>query len=703
MESIITLIAPIGGILALLFALYLFFSVKKQSAGNEKMKELSYAIRKGAMAFLKSEYKVLVVFAVVVALLLFVASFVENSNIHWGTSLAFIVGAIFSAVAGNIGMRMATMANARTAEGTKKELSKGLSIAFSSGAVMGMCVVGLGILGLFGLYYLFNNILPSDLVLQGFSNVEDKRILVTNILFGFGFGASSIALFARVGGGIYTKSADVGADLVGKVEAGIPEDDPRNPAVIADQVGDNVGDVAGMGADLFESYVDSIIATMALAAIASAAISSNMWVSKQQIPLDSAIMLPLIVAGLGLIASIIGTLIVILGKGKNVYGALRNSLFLATILTAIFSGVAIWLLIERLEPFYAMLAGLIGGIIIGLSTEYFTSEKSKPAQGIAEASKTGPATVIIQGLQVGMISTVIPIIAVVGTMIAAYEFSGFYGVALSAVGMLSILGVSLATDCYGPVADNAQGISEMAGMGKEVRERTEQLDAVGNTTAAMGKGFAIGSAAITSLALIFTFIMTAKGLGADINLTLEDPYLVSGIFIGAMLPFVFAALTMGAVGKAAYSMVEEVRYQFKKFKLLESDKNKPDYERCVKISTNRALKEMIVPSLMAVITPVVVGIVLKPTGLGGLLMGSIASGFLLAVFLANSGGAWDNAKKYIESGNLGGKGSANHKATVIGDTVGDPCKDTSGPSLNILIKLMSIVSLVFLPLIIAFT
>jgi K(+)-stimulated pyrophosphate-energized sodium pump len=699
MEFDISLIAPVGGILALLFAFYLYTSVKKQSPGNEKMKELSSAIRSGAMAFLKSEYKVLVIFAVVVALLLFIASFVENSNIHWGTSLAFIVGAIFSAVAGNIGMRMATMANARTAEGTKKELSKGLSIAFSSGAVMGMCVVGLGILGLVGLYYLFNNLLPADLVMHA----VDKRILVTNILFGFGFGASSIALFARVGGGIYTKSADVGADLVGKVEAGIPEDDPRNPAVIADQVGDNVGDVAGMGADLFESYVDSIIATMALAAIAAAAIAGDTWVAKENIALDNAIMLPLIVAGLGLFASIIGTLVVILGKGKNVYGALRNSLFLATILTAIFSCVVIWFLLERLEPFYSMLAGLIGGIIIGLSTEYFTSEKSKPAQGIAEASKTGPATVIIQGLQVGMISTVIPIIAVVAAMIAAYEFSGFYGVALSAVGMLSILGVSLATDCYGPVADNAQGISEMAGMGKEVRERTEQLDAVGNTTAAMGKGFAIGSAAITSLALIFTFIMTAKGLGAEINLTLEDPYLVSGIFIGAMLPFVFAALTMGAVGKAAYAMVEEVRYQFKKFNLLKSDKNKPDYERCVKISTNRALKEMIVPSLMAVVTPVVVGIVLKPTGLGGLLMGSIASGFLLAVFLANSGGAWDNAKKYIESGNFGGKGSSNHKATVIGDTVGDPCKDTSGPSLNILIKLMSIVSLVFLPLIIAFT
>jgi K(+)-stimulated pyrophosphate-energized sodium pump len=695
--------APIGGLVALIFAIFLYFNVKKQSPGNEKMQELSSAIRQGAMAFLKSEYKVLIIFVIAVSTLLFIASYFEESNIHWGTSFAFIIGAIFSAVTGNIGMRMATMANARTAEGTKKKLSKGLSIAFSSGAVMGMSVVGLGVLGVFSLFILF------------FYYLDLGILLTTNILFGFGFGASSIALFARVGGGIYTKSADVGADLVGKVEAGIPEDDPRNPAVIADQVGDNVGDVAGMGADLFESYVDSIIATMALAAIAGAVVTSGEilpWIPKEELLSSddtlNFVLLPLIVAGMGIFSAIIGTLVVIAGRGKNIYGALRNSLFIATFLTAILGGFATWYLLGRLEPFYAMLAGLIGGIIIGLSTEYFTSEKRKPVQGIAEASKTGPATVIIQGMQVGMISTVIPIIAVVAAMMTAYLLSGFYGVALSAVGMLSILGVSLATDCYGPVADNAQGISEMAGMGTEVRERTEQLDAVGNTTAAMGKGFAIGSAAITSLALIFTFIFTAntmlEGQGkAILNLNLSDPYLVSGIFIGAMLPFVFAALTMGAVGKAAYAMVEEVRYQFKKFNLLKSDKNKPDYERCVKISTNRALKEMIVPSLMAVISPVVVGIVLKPTGLGGLLMGSIATGFLLAVFLANSGGAWDNAKKYIESGNLGGKGSDAHKATIIGDTVGDPCKDTSGPSLNILIKLMSIVSLVFLPLIIAFT
>ncbi len=689
----LSIIAPIGGLVALLFAIYLYYNVKKQDPGNKKMMEIHDAIRKGAMAFLNSEYKVLIVFVAVITILLYAASFVEGSGMHWGLSVAFLVGALFSASAGNIGMRVATLANVRTAEGSKKSVSKGLSIAFSSGAVMGMTVVGLGVLGVFGLYYIFNNLL------------EYSFGVTTNILFGFGFGASSIALFARVGGGIYTKSADVGADLVGKVESGIPEDDPRNPAAIADQVGDNVGDVAGMGADLFESYVDAIIATMALAAIAAAGVGSDFFT-----PTDygeDALMLPLIVAGMGIFASIIGTLVVFAGKGKNIYGALRSSLFVSAILTAVFSGGATWYLLDgELSPFYAIVAGLVSGIVIGLSTEYFTSEKQKPAQGISKASETGPATVIIEGMRVGMISTIIPILAVVAAMLTAHYVAGFYGVALSAVGMLSILGVSLATDCYGPVADNAQGISEMAGMGSEVRERTEELDAVGNTTAAMGKGFAIGSAAITALALIFTYIMSANAMlptGETLELSLGDPYVVSGIFIGAMLPFVFTAFTMGAVGKAAYSMVEEVRYQFKKFKLLESDENKPDYERCVKISTNQALKEMILPSLMAVISPIVVGIVLKPKGLGGLLIGSISTGFLLAVYLANAGGAWDNAKKYIESGNLGGKGSEAHKATIIGDTVGDPCKDTSGPSLNILIKLMSIVSLVFLPLIIYLT
>ena len=686
---------PLGGLIALLFAAFLYFRVSKQDPGNSKIRELTKAIREGAMAFLNSEYKVLMVFVAIVAILLFIASFIEGSNIEIGLPVAFIIGAIFSALSGNIGMRMATMANGRTAEGTKSSLAKGLSIAFSSGAVMGMCVVGLGVLGVFSLFIMFTQFFDFTVV------------TATNMLFGFGFGASSIALFARVGGGIYTKAADVGADLVGKVEAGIPEDDPRNPAVIADQVGDNVGDVAGMGADLFESYVDSLIATMALAAVSMAAIlSTGVSESLGQLVLttaniDAAVWLPLVLASFGILSSIAGVLLVVVGGGTNIYSALRNSLYVSAVLTAILSGIATWFMLGDLNPFYAILSGLAAGLIIGYSTEYYTSEKRHPAQSIADASKTGPATVIIQGLQVGMMSTIVPVIAVVAAMLAAFYFANFYGVAISAVGMLSILGVSLATDCYGPVADNAQGISEMAEMGKEVRENTEQLDAVGNTTAAMGKGFAIGSAAITALALIFTFITTAKAMGYPLSLDLADPNVVVGVFIGAMLPFVFTALTMGAVGRAAYQMVEEVRRQFKELNLLKSDENKPDYKGCVAISTKQALKEMVLPSVLAVVSPIIVGIILRPEGLGGLLVGSIATGFLLAVFLANSGGAWDNAKKYVESGNLGGKNSDAHKATVIGDTVGDPFKDTSGPSLNILIKLMSIVSLVFLPLIIA--
>jgi K(+)-stimulated pyrophosphate-energized sodium pump len=691
-----TWIIPICGLIALLYGLFLYLKVKHQSPGNEKMQELNKAIREGAMAFLNSEYKVLTVFVAVVTILLTIASFFEGTNIEIGLPISFVIGAVLSALSGNIGMRMATMANGRTAEGTKHSLAKGLSIAFSSGAVMGMCVVGLGVLGVFSLFFIFTQIFSFDVV------------ATTNMLFGFGFGASSIALFARVGGGIYTKAADVGADLVGKIEAGIPEDDPRNPAVIADQVGDNVGDVAGMGADLFESYVDSLIATMALAAVSMAIIINSggsetlgqLVLTAENI--QAAVWLPLVLASFGILSSIAGILVVVMGKGTNVYGALRNSLYISAVLTAILTAIATWFMLGDLNPFYAILAGLGAGLIIGFSTEYFTSEKRKPAQSIAQSSETGPATVIIQGLQVGMMSTIIPVIAVVIAMLAAYYFADFYGVAISAVGMLSILGVSLATDCYGPVADNAQGISEMAGLGQEVREHTEQLDAVGNTTAAMGKGFAIGSAAITALALIFTYITSSDAMGYTLLLDLANPKVVVGVFIGAMLPFVFTALTMGAVGRAAYQMVEEVRRQFKELDLLKNDKNKPDYKGCVAISTNQALKEMILPSILAVISPVVVGLILKPEGLGGLLVGSISSGFLLAVFLANSGGAWDNAKKYIESGNLGGKGSDAHKAAVIGDTVGDPFKDTSGPSLNILIKLMSIVSLVFLPLIIAF-
>ncbi len=692
--DLVSIIIMISGFVALLFAGYLVFKIRRESSGTEKMQEISGAIRDGAIAFLNSENKVLIVFVSAVTVILLAVSYIPDSGMHWGTAVAFIIGAILSMLSGNIGMRIATMANAKTAQGAKTSINKGLSIAFSSGAVMGICVVGLGVLGVFGMFLLFSEVF-------GFSTN-----LTTNILFGFGFGASSVALFARVGGGIYTKSADVGADLVGKVEENIPEDDPRNPAVVADLVGDNVGDVAGMGADLYESYVESIIAPMALAAVAGGFALQSYG--------TNALILPLLISAIGIFSSIIGMFFVRTGKKSNVYSAMRNGLFASTILVAIFAGLATWYLLDgNMGPYLAILAGLIAGIIIGLNTEYFASEKQKPVKGIAEAAKTGPATVIIKGLVTGMMSTVIPVVSVVVAMILSYYFAEFYGVAIAAVGMLSVLGISLATDCYGPVADNAAGIAEMSGMGKDVRERAEALDAVGNTTAAMGKGFAIGSAAITALALISTFIVSLTihytppeilsflSLGSN-----TSPYLVAGLFLGAMLPFVFIALTMGAVGKAAYSMVEEVRYQFKEFKLLTDPNSKPDYKRCVSISTKRALREMIIPGLLAVVSPLIIGIVfgiIGPKGAGlaglaGLLTGSIATGFLLAIFLANAGGAWDNAKKYIEAGNLGGKGSPAHKATVIGDTVGDPCKDTSGPSLNILIKLMSVVTLVFLPL-----
>jgi len=656
--EVIDVIPLLSGIVALLCAAGLTIYIRKKPAGTEKMKEISNYIYRGALAFLNEEYKIISVFVVIVAILLFALSRV--TDIPWQTGIAFLVGAFFSALAGNIGMRIATTANARAAEASKKSLQKGLTVAFSSGAVMGLSVVGLGILGL-SIFYL----------------IYYKEAAA--ILFGFGFGASSIALFARVGGGIYTKSADVGADLVGKVEAGIPEDDPRNPAVIADNVGDNVGDVAGMGADLFESYVDSIISGMSLGIILSFAYGH---------------IYPLLIAALGIISSIVAMVFV---KARNPYTALRNGLFGSAIIFAILAGLVTYWLTEDMNPYYAIIAGLIDGLIIGVSTEYFTSHQRKPARIIAEASQTGPATNILQGMSMGMLSTVIPIVSTAVAMVLAYQFANFYGVALAAIGMLSTLGISLATDCYGPVADNAAGISEMAELGEEIRKRTEQLDAVGNTTAAMGKGFAIGSAAITALALIFTFVTRVKQYDPNVNIALTNPNLVAGLFIGGMLPFIFSALTLGAVGKTAEKMVNEVRRQFRELGILEG-KGKPDYEGCIRIATRGALREMIVPSLLAVVIPVVIGIWDYKGALVGLLAGSTITGFLLAIFLANAGGAWDNAKKYIEEGHLGGKGSDAHKAAVIGDTVGDPCKDTSGPSLNILIKLMSIVSLVFLPL-----
>ena len=643
-------------VLALLFAVYMLFKVKKVNSGTPLMQEISNHIHEGAMAFLDKEYRTLIVFAISVSIILY---FVINQL----TAVAFLVGAFLSALAGNIGMRIATTSNSKTANLAKKSIKEGLMVAFSSGAVMGMSVVGLGLLGVSALYLLLKD---------------------TSILFGFGFGASSIALFARVGGGIYTKSADVGADLVGKIEAGIPEDDPRNPAVIADNVGDNVGDVAGMGADLFESYVDSIIATMALGAI-------GMSVAGKVLAPNLAISLPLALSGIGILSAIIGSFIIHFSKGRNPSKILNNGIFSSAIIMGASSFFLIYYFFGSLSIFWAMLSGLITGIVIGLSTEYYTSDSYKPTQTIAKSAETGAATDLITGLSVGMLSTVIPVLAVGTAILLAYYFAGIYGIAISAVGMLSTLGITLATDTYGPVADNAAGIAEMAHLGPRVRKRTESLDAVGNTTAAIGKGFAIGSAALTALALLFTYSKVANLQGINIS----SPSVMVGLLIGGLLPFVFSALTMSAVGKAAMKMVDEVRRQFREIKGLMEGKAKADYKRCIHISTGAALKQMIAPSLLAVISPIVVGYVLGAEALGAMLAGALVSGFLLAVLMANAGGAWDNAKKYIEKGNLGGKGSFAHKSAIVGDTVGDPFKDTSGPSLNILIKLMSIIALVF--------
>lgn len=660
-----TWIAPIGGALALVFAGLLSMKILKQSVGTPKMSELSDIIYRGAMTFLKKEYRVMAVYVVAVSLILFLIP-----NITYQTVIAFVVGAIFSALAGNIGMRVATKSNARTAAAAKESIGKGLTVAFSSGAVMGMCVVGLGILGVSLFYFIFNN---------------------PNIIVGFGFGASSIALFARVGGGIFTKSADMGADLVGKVEAGIPEDDPRNPAVIADNVGDNVGDVAGMGADLFESYVGSIIAAMVLG-VGGVTVASG-------IPLQNAVVIPLWLAGLGILCSIGATFFVRVGKGaelKDLHKALNKGVFGSAVLMGATSFILIWYLGVPMEIYYALLSGLVAGIVIGLAAEYYTESRFKPVRSIAESSKTGPATNIISGFSNGMISTLIPIIAISIALLLANYFAGLYGIAISAVGMLSTLGMTLATDTYGPVADNAAGIAEMAGMGGTTRTRAERLDAVGNTTAAIGKGFAIGSAALTALAL-FSAYTTAANVPV---LNIVNPIVIVGLFIGGLLPFIFCALTMQAVGKGAFMIVEEVRRQFKKIPGLMKGKAKPDYDRCISISTNAALKNMAIPAAIAVVTPVAVGLILGSAALGGLLAGSIVTGLLLAITLANAGGAWDNAKKYVEEGNLGGKGSPVHAATVIGDTVGDPFKDTSGPSLNILIKLMTMAALLFAPLLV---
>src|SRR3989344_535374 len=648
------LTAIIISVLALVFAGFTALRIMKKSPGNAKTKELSDIIYKGAMAFLNKEYKVLVIFMAAVALVLWL--FIPNTG--YKLAISFIIGGIFSALAGNIGMRIATKANARTAWGVKQSVNEGLHIAFSSGAVMGMTVVGLGLLGVAVLYLIFMD---------------------PNIIYGFGFGASSIALFARVGGGIYTKAADVGADLVGKVEAGIPEDDPRNPAVIADNVGDNVGDVAGMGADLFESYVNSIIAAMAIGLMLFG---------------PSHVILPLMLAALGIIASMAGIVFVKANDEKQLFSAMNKGLYSSTIIAAVLSFLFIKYQGFDIGIFYAALAGLIAGVLIGLFTQYYTSNNYKPTQSIAIAAKTGAGTNVIQGLAVGMLSTLIPVVSVSIAVLIAYKFAGLYGIAIAGVGMLATLGFTLAIETYGAVADNAAGISEMANVGKNVREKTELLDAVGNTTAAIGKGFAIGSAALTALALFASFSQITK---IDV-MSISDPNVIIGLFIGGMLPFLFSSFAMQAVGKAASGIVNEVRRQFKEIKGLMKGKAKPDYNRCIAISTRSALRQMIFPSLLAILSPIIVGYIFGIEALGGLLVGSIVTGFSLAIFMANSGGAWDNAKKYIEAGNFGGKGSDAHKAAVVGDTVGDPFKDTAGPSLNILIKLMSIVAIVFVPL-----
>ncbi len=722
---------PIASVVALGMAWFFFRSMMKEDEGTERMKEIAAHVRKGAMAYLKQQYKVVTIVFVVLAIVFAFMAYVLKVQNPW-VPFAFLTGGLFSGLAGFFGMKTATYASARTAHGARTGLDKGLKIAFRSGAVMGLVVVGLGLLDIAIWFIVLNAVYAGE---------STALITITTTMLTFGMGASTQALFARVGGGIYTKAADVGADLVGKVEANIPEDDPRNPATIADNVGDNVGDVAGMGADLYESYCGSILSTAALGATAFA-MNSDMQLR--------AVIAPMIIAAIGIFLSLIGIYLVRTKEGASMKDLL-HSLGLGTNVSAGLIAVATFIILyllgieNWLGLSFSVISGLVAGVIIGQATEYYTSQSYKPTQKIAEASQTGPATVIIKGIGTGMISTMVPVVtisvAIMLSFLCANGFdmsmsaksisTGLYGIGIAAVGMLSTLGITLATDAYGPIADNAGGNAEMSGLGKEVRERTDALDALGNTTAATGKGFAIGSAALTALALLASYIEEIKiamiravengkqyadaaGNLFDpsnastidfinfFQVNLINPKVLVGAFLGAMAAFLFCGLTMGAVGRAAESMVQEVRRQFREIKGILEGKATPDYGRCVEISTRSAQREMIIPSLLAIIIPIVVGLVLGVAGVLGLLTGGLAAGFTLAVFMSNSGGAWDNAKKMIEEGNFGGKGSENHKATIVGDTVGDPFKDTAGPSLNILIKLMSMVSIVMAGLTIAF-
>ena len=725
-------LVPISSVLALLLAWYFYKQMMKTDEGTPQMKKIALHVRKGAMSYLRQQYKIVGIVFLVLVVLFSIMAFGFGVQNKW-VPIAFLTGGFFSGLSGYLGMKTATYASARTANAARTSLNSGLRIAFRSGAVMGLVVVGLGLLDISFWYLLLNAVIPDEAL-----NPAHKLCVITTTMLTFGMGASTQALFARVGGGIYTKAADVGADLVGKVEAGIPEDDPRNPATIADNVGDNVGDVAGMGADLYESYCGSILATSALGAAAFMGIGETEMQMK-------AVIAPMLIAAVGILLSIIGIFSVRTREDAKMKDLLKSLSFgtnLSSVLIVIATFVILWALQIQNWALIggSVVVGLLVGIIIGRSTEYYTSQSYRPTQRLSESGKTGPATVIISGIGLGMISTAVPVIAVVAGIILSYLFAsgfdlgnvtlGLYGIGIAAVGMLSTLGITLATDAYGPIADNAGGNAEMSGLGEEVRKRTDALDSLGNTTAATGKGFAIGSAALTGLALLASYmeeirigltrigetvlefadgttVMISEASFTDFmryyDITLMNPKVLSGMFIGSMMAFLFCGLTMNAVGRAAAHMVEEVRRQFREIKGILTGEAEPDYERCVAISTQGAQREMVVPSLLAIVAPIVTGLIFGVSGVVGLLIGGLSAGFVLAIFMANAGGAWDNAKKYVEEGNFGGKHSEVHKATVVGDTVGDPFKDTSGPSLNILIKLMSMVAIVMAGLTVAWS